>query len=521
MAALCIAGTSGTFAQPAPPAVYNWTGFYAGLNGGFGGGTVKPTLNSSSAAAANGFPGSTDTDAQSHRLGGFLAGGQVGYNYQLRNNVVWGIESDLQWSDVRALDRRDVMTSLNANTAFPGNDLATTHTTIRQNWFGTTRLRLGYSFADRLLAYVTGGGAYSEFTAGNSGIGTTLTPPLMVYSNTSGAATSTRIGWTAGAGFEYALGNNFSLKTEYLFSQYAGFAAPYLNTAQSTPATTNGTFSTGTLGIHQVRAGLNYRLGASEAPDTRMARAAPTLFNWTGFYAGVNGGYGGGIVNSGRSDSALYLLPFFPASVNTTNVGQTMRAGGGAIGGQIGYNKQFENRFLVGIESDLQWSGIKASSRSNSSGAYNASIYAYSASTNTSIEQNWFGTTRLRLGYRPTDRLMAYATAGVAYAGFSADYSGASSDNGGGNSVTTTAGSRGPTRIGWTAGAGAEYAIADHVSFKTEYLYSEYAGFAVPYQAAMVTGFSSSTTQGTFSTGTLGLHLVRAGLNFKLGGGSP
>jgi len=132
-----------------------------------------------------------------------------------------------------------------------------------------------------------------------------------------------------------------------------------------------------------------------------------------------------------------------------------------------------------------------------------------------SVGQNWFGTTRLRLGYQAFDRLLVYATAGVAYAGFTAENAGTGDDGLGEFTVTT--GARRTTRIGWTAGAGAEYAIGGNVSFKTEYLYSEYAGFAVPYQTIFTSPVNPAVTQGTLSTGTIGIHLVRAGLNWKLG----
>jgi opacity protein-like surface antigen len=179
----------------------------------------------------------------------------------------------------------------------------------------------------------------------------------------------------------------------------------------------------------------------------------------------------------------------------------------------------------VGAETDLQWSGIRASSRSNVSEIDffppgDSPAFTESSSTSQiNIRQNWFGTTRLRLGYQAFDRVLAYATGGIAYAGFSADTSGALS---GATIFDTehgsTSGSGSSTRIGWTAGAGVEYAIAENLSFKSEYLYSQYSGFDFPYQRSLVLDtFVNDTTQGTLSTGTLGIHLVRAGLNWKLG----
>jgi outer membrane immunogenic protein len=520
--ALGVAAVSGALAQPAP-ASYNWTGFYIGVNGGFGGGVASPTYALFGAAdSVSHFPGFTTIDAQAHRLGGFMAGGQAGYLYQFRNNVVVGVESDLQWSNIGALNGVGTAIALDPASAFPTNSSTRKEMTISQNWFGTTRLRLGYQFADRFLAYVTGGIAYSEFSAGNLGIGAEQSPFPVVYSHISGAATSTRIGWTAGAGFEYALDGHFSIKSEYLYSEYTGFSAPYLDTELSIPAVTSGTFSTGTLGIHQVRAGLNYRLGeGGEAPGaSRLAVNAPLppSFNWSGFYVGVNGGYGGGFAKPTLSESNVLQLLFGPSETINYSTNETLRTGGFAVGGQLGYNQQLSNRFLVGVETDLQWSDVRAANQSNLLSAYNFPAMLTSSSiASTTIGQSWFGTTRLRLGYLVSDRLLAYATGGVAYSSFSADHFVVSGDNSQDFSVTTTIGPRNSTRVGWTAGTGVEYALSGNLSFKTEYLYTEYAGFAVPYQTAAATDFSSTAGQGTFSTGTLGIHLVRAGLNLKFG----
>jgi outer membrane immunogenic protein len=523
VACLAVGCAESALAQPVPqPPVYNWTGFYAGLNGGFGGGRVTPA---NPVAAVDPFYGYTSTDNQSHRLSGAFAGGQAGYNYQFQNQFVLGVESDLQWSNIGASSRIDTMYVYNTGSPVPSSGLDTASMNIRQNWFGTTRLRLGYQFADRFLAYVTGGIAYSEFAVGNTGTGTELSPTPHIYSLTSGTATSTRIGWAAGAGLEHALGNNLSIKTEYLYSEYSGIAAPYRNVSESTPPVISGTFSSGTLGIHLVRAGLNYKFGGSG--DTLgaggfavKAPAAPT-FAWTGFYAGVNGGYGGGIANPARSEQEIDQIFGFGTNqteTDTKNINEQLRFGGALAGAQFGYNRQLANRFVVGAETDLQWSDIRASRQSNSGGAYtDPGMGAFTGSSGLAIGQHWFGTTRLRLGYQVFDRFLAYVTGGVAYTGISASISGATADNSFGPYTSTTSGSGSSTKVGWALGGGFEVPIIDNLSLKTEYLYTEYSGMTVAYQTLAISPFFfTDTTRGSLSTGTIGLHIARAGLNWKL-----
>ena len=523
VACLVVGCAESALAQPLPqPPVYNWTGFYAGLNGGLGGGRVTPV---NSVAAAEPIFGYISTDNQTHRLGGVFAGGQAGYDHQFGNQLVLGVETDLQWSNIGASSGIDRMYAYNTGSPVPNSGLDTASMNIRQNWFGTTRLRLGYQVADRFLAYVTGGVAYSEFAAGNSGAGTELSPTPHIYSLTSGAATSTRIGWAAGAGLEHALGNNLSIKAEYLYSEYSGIAAPYLNVSESTPPVISGTFSSGTLGIHLVRAGLNYKFGDSGAAASSVGypvkAPAPPMFAWTGFYAGVNGGYGGGGANPARSEQEVdQIFGFGPArtETDTNNVHEKLRFGGAIAGGQFGYNRQLANRFVIGAETDLQWSDIRAARQSNSGGAYtDPSGGVFSGNSGLAIGQHWFGTTRLRLGYQVFDRLLAYVTGGVAYTGISASIAGASTDNFFGPYTTATSGSGSATKVGWTVGGGFEFPIIDNLSLKTEYLYTQYSGMTVAYQTVAVEPFFfTDTTRGSLSTGTIGLHIVRAGLNWKL-----
>jgi outer membrane immunogenic protein len=212
--ALLAASVSAQAADIPPPvykgarpvvAFYNWTGFYLGVNGGYGWGTS----DWSALPAANNKP---------H---GFLAGGTIGYNYQV-GSIVWGLEGDFDWSNVK-----------DSSACVTAAIICTTENT----WLATFRGRIGYAF-DRWMPYFTGGGAYGNVKA-------SITAPG-IGGLTS--ASSTQLGWTVGAGVEYAFLANWSAKIEYLYVDLGSFdtgPAPIVN---------NVSFKE-----NIVRAGLNYR----------------------------------------------------------------------------------------------------------------------------------------------------------------------------------------------------------------------------------------------------------------------
>jgi outer membrane immunogenic protein len=156
-------------------AYYNWTGFYAGINGGY-------------------VWGQSDWDGPigySNKPTGWLLGGTLGYNYQV-GSVVFGLEGDFDWADVKG-------------SAACGAFSCETKT----SWFATARGRLGYSF-DRFLPYFTGGAAFSDVKA------STTNPALT-------GASKTMVGWTVGGGLEYAFLGNWSAKIEYLYVDLGKF----------------------------------------------------------------------------------------------------------------------------------------------------------------------------------------------------------------------------------------------------------------------------------------------------------
>jgi outer membrane immunogenic protein len=191
----------------------HWGGVYLGLNGGFGLGSSQWTQGF---MATNIF----NTD-------GFLLGGTVGFNYPV-STVLFGVEADLDWSTLNGSAGNCAVNGAGAVAACE----------TKNNVLGTARGRMGYTF-DRMLVFVTGGAAFGDVQTG-------LNPPATFDS-------TTRVGWAAGAGLEYAFSGSLSAKAEYLYVD--------LGTAPCTSASNCGSAAGASVTLTEslVRGGFNYR----------------------------------------------------------------------------------------------------------------------------------------------------------------------------------------------------------------------------------------------------------------------
>jgi outer membrane immunogenic protein len=144
-------------------------------------------------------------DATSATKFGWNAGAQAGYDWQSRCTV-FGIEADWSWSNAKA---SSFLTTLGHS----GTDAPTTDISSQLRWFGTIRTRTGI-VVDNLLLYVTGGLAYARFNRNFK-----FTDGDGDFETFSGR--QTRWGWTAGVGTEWAINQNWSLKSEALYMAFA------------------------------------------------------------------------------------------------------------------------------------------------------------------------------------------------------------------------------------------------------------------------------------------------------------
>lgn len=213
--------------------VFSWTGFYIGANAGYGGDQFTLTETESYYGVVSPYQYSQSTNSS-----GFFVGGQIGYNYQFANNVVVGVETDLQWSNIEG--------SNTYTYSYAGVPYETGTRGASVDYFGTIRARLGYAF-DRFLPYITGGAAY----------GKTKLSYNYVYAGEgaeSVSSSSTNWGWTIGAGAEYAITNNWTFKTEYLYVDLG--STDYTHAYLDSPYSYVGSVDTK---FHTLKAGVNYK----------------------------------------------------------------------------------------------------------------------------------------------------------------------------------------------------------------------------------------------------------------------
>jgi outer membrane immunogenic protein len=438
--------------------VYDWTGFYIGVNAGVGIGRDYTRLA---------VPAGLSFEASYLNPQGGLGGGQVGYNWQVPNSLfgalVIGVEADIQGTAMR-----DNFSCLIG--CLPTQNL---NYNQKLDWFGTVRGRVGIATGP-VLTYVTAGWAYGS-------VKTTLTET--VGTTAAFQSNQNRGGWTVGSGVEASLGGNWTGKIEYLWVNLGDRLDQF---------TLNGFGHAMSTDVREqiFRVGLNYRIGGNGA-----AYVPPPASNWAGFYLGGN--IGSGI---GRDHTAFTFT-----AVGTSTELFNLSPDGINGGLQAGYNWQAAN-WVFGLEADIQAS----SQRDNRACVQTCNplvapviFAAYDA------KLPWYGTVRGRVGYSVGSTLF-YATGGYAYGRVKTNIAAAFLGFPGNVEISNTKG-------GWTVGGGIETPftflaglLGNNWTSKTEYLYVDLGtstgSFAIPIAgAATVTAINSTQVHE---------HIFRTGLNY-------
>ena len=181
---------------PAPAAyvpAFTWTGFYVGANAG---GAVSSDITSTTVFDPSVGGG---VDKASVRAGGFAVGGTLGYNYQIYQNFVIGVEGDIGYADIQA------------KSTTSGFGFSSTDRIGVDGYLGTIRGRIGYAMGQWLF-YGTGGYAFADGRA----VSTATSP----FGTVSSSASRDLQGYVVGGGVEYAMTPNLSVKGEYLYMDF-------------------------------------------------------------------------------------------------------------------------------------------------------------------------------------------------------------------------------------------------------------------------------------------------------------
>jgi outer membrane immunogenic protein len=217
-----------------------WSGWYAGLNGGY-------LYSASNAINAEGAPyvcnpgagpGCTAspnfaelfaigaTGSVPSEFDGFTFGGQVGYN-SLFSNWMWGLEADV--SLATSTEVSGTYTVVTPAPGFPANPITTTYTATRAlDYIGTLRARIGVLFSEQSLGYVTGGFAFGGADLG-AAYAQDCTGCTWIPANEPNAAFDMRdtlLGFAIGGGLEFAMDHSWSFKAEYLYYDLGEMVLP-------------------------------------------------------------------------------------------------------------------------------------------------------------------------------------------------------------------------------------------------------------------------------------------------------
>jgi len=238
---------------------FTWTGFYIGPNLGVAwpGGNITDSITGTNLGVTGGAA--------------FIGGGQLGYNYQINPNIVLGVE----WlmDGVASTNNSNIVVIPTISDVF--------QTSLRSDWFTTLTGRIGFTGTgpgwDRALLYIKGGAAWVQNQVTVADLSTGL----------SVGATRIDSGWVAGAGLEYALTPNWTIRFEY---DYIGLGNSEVGTMMvdpynkqkppkppvvppvvpplvpPTPTFVSETFNAGSASTQVVMLGINYKFGAPPPP---------------------------------------------------------------------------------------------------------------------------------------------------------------------------------------------------------------------------------------------------------------
>lgn len=198
LATPALAADAIVYNEPAPVVTdtFSWTGGYVGVSAGYAWGK-SPFRNRSDDGEGGEYVEGTNYDPD-----GFLGGLYAGYNKQLNNNVVLGVDADLNIANIKG-EGSDYFD-------YTHGDIYGAYPSSKMKWNGAVRARLGYAY-DRIMPYIAGGVSFGEY---KFDLQDTF-DGFMLFSEKS-----TKTGWNIGAGVDYAVTDNIILRAEYRYTDF-------------------------------------------------------------------------------------------------------------------------------------------------------------------------------------------------------------------------------------------------------------------------------------------------------------
>lgn len=567
-------------AQPVVAAAAPWSGFYAGL----GVGTRSAVIDSSVTSATTNFgggdvtnllippncrnsppgpcPGGEALDNMAFRLSPYL-----GYNWQFASQWLAGIEGDFGFASASRTLSGMYYPGGSAN-LMPGS--GDSSFSVKTGWDASIRARLGFLPTPTFMVYATGGPAWLHleqtsncpttpfFFCGSATLPVGNNNAAIVFPTNGPASitdSTTRLGWTAGAGTEMMLGGNWIARAEYRFADFGTWSPTDVRTCTS-PGTTGCGIVAQTVTdavhvrTHTATFGLAYKFdwGGGAGPSNAYAQAAGPMFykaapapvvSWSGPYLGLGVGTRSAIVD-GAVPSAFTTAGVF-AAVSWTGP-TTCGAGTGTVcpGGEsfdntafrlspyLGYNWQIGSQWLAGLEGDWGWANASRSLNGVWYPGGSPNFFQGQGDTSFSVKTTWDASIRARLGFLVTPTFQVYGTGGPAWIHVeqtstcptfaSSNYCGSGFaqpqlplDNFTPASITNST-----TRLGWTAGAGAEMMLWRNWIARAEYRYADFGTWTnTDFRPC---GFAPCAHASLTVTDSLRLqtHMATLGLAYKL-----
>jgi outer membrane immunogenic protein len=226
---------------------FSWTGFYVGVSAGaqMSDNAWTTTGIAINPAGVLGAPGNYSNPTNFDKTG-FQLSGFVGYNYQVNQSFVVGLEADIGGSFGGKKSIYGIPGTING--AYPVGSVDATTGELGLN--GSLRGRLGFLVMPTVMLYATGGVAFQQ---AKYGVSCSVATPGWCIANRAQSESETRVGWTLGAGVEARLWGNWLGRAEYRYADYGNKNFTFF------PATFDAVGVSTSLKTHTVQLGLAYK----------------------------------------------------------------------------------------------------------------------------------------------------------------------------------------------------------------------------------------------------------------------